>query len=244
MHRIHIVGASPRSGTTLLAEAMIACFDIDLFCDHEARIFSPPPTPGNVYLTKAPRDILLAEQELEKSPDLYVVFLLRDPRNIIVSKHRRDPSCYWAGLKFWKAYTPCARRLMSHHRFILVRYEALVADPNAVQSTLSARMPFLVETAPFSRFHEIAKPAPNAAQALNGVRAISVEGVDKWRDHLPRIAGQIALHGSIADDLIEFGYEQDDAWLEELNDVEPDLRPSHWPEYFTEQGIARMLRAP
>jgi hypothetical protein len=61
---------------------------------------------------------------------------------------------------------------------------------------------------------------------------------------LPRIAGQIALHGSIAEDLVEFGYETDDRWLAELEGIEPDTSPSHWPEYFTRETIARMLRAP
>lgn len=173
-----------------------------------------------------------------------MVYLLRDPRNIIVSKHQRNPSRYWAGLKFWKAYTPCARRLKDHERFILLRYEELIADPDAVQSTLITRMPFLSKTVPFSRFHEVAKPTSDAVRALNGVRPISAAGAHNWRDHLPRVAGQIALHGSIADDLIEFGYEQDDAWLHELDGIEPDTSPGHWPEYFTQEGLARMLRAP
>ena len=244
MHRIHIVGASPRSGTTLLAEAMIACFHIDLFSDHEARIFSPPPHAGNIFLTKAPRDILLAEAELEKSSELFVLYMLRDPRNIIVSKHRRNPDRYWAGLKFWKTYSPCARRLKHHPRFISVRYEDLLNDPDAVQASLKQRMPFLQETGPFSKFHEVAAPAIDALTALNGLRPITAEGADRWRLHLPRVAGQIALHGSIAEDLIEFGYEDDDAWLSELAGIEPDTSPSHWPEYFTQQSLERMLRAP
>ena len=82
MQRIHVVGASPRTGTTLIAEAMVACFDIDLYCEHEARIFTPPPGPGRVFLTKAPRDILFAEEALAASPDMHVVYMLRDPRNV------------------------------------------------------------------------------------------------------------------------------------------------------------------
>jgi len=244
MHRIHIVGASPRSGTTLIAEAMVACFDIDLYCDHEARIFSPPPGPGEIFLTKAPRDILLAEAALEKTSDLYLVYMLRDPRNIIVSRHRRNPQRYWASLKFWKAYTPCARRLKDHPRFITLRYEELLADPDRVQAVLMSRLPFLRQRAPFSTYHEVAQPARAAVQALNGVRPITAERADKWRDHLPRIAGQISQHGSIAEDLIEFGYESDDSWLAEIENVEPDTSPGNWPEYFTEESLARMLRAP
>ena len=242
MHRMHIAGASPRTGTTLLAEAMTACFDIDLQVGHEARIFAPPPGPGRIFLTKAPRDILLAERALATNAALHLVYLLRDPRNIIVSKHRRAPDSYWAGLKFWKAYTAVARRLDGHPRFITVRYEDLLSDPDHVQEQLRARMPFLNVTAPFSRFHEVANPGEEAVTALGGVRPIAAQRFDQWRDHLPRIVGQMQQHGSLAADLIEFGYEADDAWLAELDGIAPDLQPSHWAEHFTREGLARMLR--
>jgi len=240
MYRIHVAGASPRTGTTLIAEAMVACFDIDLFCAHEARIFTEAPGPGGIFLTKAPRDILLAEAELERDPMLHVIYMLRDPRNIVVSRHRRAPGRYWAGLKFWKAYTPAGRRLEDHPRCVTVRYEDLAADPDAVQNMLVQRMPFLRPTAPFRRYHEVARPSPDAVAALGGVRPIAAERNDTWRDHLPRLKGQIALHGSIAADLIEFGYATDAAWMRELEGVEPDFRPAFWPEYFTEEQLTQM----
>lgn len=240
MQRIHIVGASPRSGTTLIAEAMVACFEIDLFCEHEARIFSDPPGPGKIFLTKAPRDILLAEQALARVPQLQVIYMLRDPRNIIVSKHGRDPSRYWAGLKFWKAYTPIGRRLKNHPRFITLRYEDLLIDPDGVQAQLMQRLPFLVKRAPFSDYHNVAQPGSDARAALNGVRRIAADRLDTWRQHLPRIAGQLEQHGDITPDLIEFGYEPDDDWLRELDGVDADLSPSHWPEHFTPKSLRRL----
>ena len=107
---------------------------------------------------------------------------------------------------------------------------------------LSARMPFLVERAPFSRYHEVARPADDAVTALGGVRPIGTDRPDNWRRHLPRLAGQMRQHGSLAADLIEFGYETDDAWLAELDGIEPDTTPSFWPEHFTEQSLARLMR--
>jgi len=244
MHRIHIAGASPRTGTTLLAEAMVACFDIELYSEHEARIFASAPRPGGVFLTKAPRDILLAGEALARMPLLHVIFMLRDPRNVIVSRHRRDPSRYWAGLKFWRAYTAAARPLQNHPRFIMLRYEDLLDDPDAVQAGLVKQMPFLRVTLPFSRYHEVARPADDAVAALGGVRPINPGRRDAWRQHLPRIAGQIALHGSIAGDLIEFGYETDDTWMRALDGVKPDTSPGFWPEYFTLEQIDQMRQMP
>lgn len=240
MHRIHIVGASPRSGTTLIAEAMIACFEIDVYCEHEARVFADAPHAGEVFLTKAPRDILLAAEALEENPLLHIVYMLRDPRNIVVSKHRRAPGRYWAGLKFWKLYTPIGRALKAHPRFITLRYEDLLADPDAVQDELATRLSFLRKRAPFSRYHEVAKPSADATQALSGVRPILAARDPGWRAHLPRLVAQLEMHGPLTQDLIEFGYEKDAQWLRELDGIEADRRPSFWPEFFTTESLARL----
>jgi hypothetical protein len=57
------------------------------------------------------------------------------------------------------------------------------------------------------------------------------------------LAGQIRQHGSITADLVEFGYETDEMWERELEDVEPDLEPSHWPEQGTELIERRRRKA-
>jgi hypothetical protein len=67
-------------------------------------------------------------------------------------------------------------------------------------------------------------------KALGSVRAISADRIGNWRNHLPRVAGQLARHGPITAELVELGYEADDSWLAALDGIEPDMRPSHWPE--------------
>ena len=42
MRRIHIVGCGPRTGTTLMAELMGTCFDINASCQHEESVFALP----------------------------------------------------------------------------------------------------------------------------------------------------------------------------------------------------------
>lgn len=243
MKRIHIVGCSPRSGTTLLTEAMISCFEIDLYEKHETSIFQQPPRAGKIFLTKRPADICIARSALMINPDLYIIYMIRDPRDIICSKHAKDPDRYWAGLSFWNTYSSYGRRLQKHERFIAIRYEELVSDPDKVQATLMERMCFLVKKTPFSNYHKLASPSVDSIAALGGVRPISTARIGNWRNHLPRVVGQVRLHDprSLTKDLIEYGYEKDDAWLKELESVCPDTALSHLPDRFNRK-IMKVIR--
>ncbi|MEM6288237.1 MAG: sulfotransferase [Bacteroidota bacterium] len=238
--RIHIVSCGPRTGTTLLAEAMRVCFDVDAWEDHEAGIFHRAPVGARAYLTKHPGDIFRVGPRLRVDPDFHVVYLLRDPRDIVTSRHRKAPDRYWASLRYWTTYTPEGDRLASHPRFTTVRYEDFASDPDAIQDRLAEALPFLRATTPFSRYHEAAVPSEDSVLALRGVRPIRPDSVGTWRDHLPRVKGQIEIHGSITDYLVRYGYEADSSWEACLDGVEPDLAPGYFGEHFRAGAVSRL----
>jgi hypothetical protein len=125
-----------------------ACFKVDFDVKHEQSIYEEPNHAGKVFLSKKPHDILWAEPVLRRLNDLFIIYMLRDPRDVVVSKHNYDPERYWVGLNLWKCYTPLADRLDANPRFIVIRYENLVRYPALVQSHLLDRIPFLRQTAP------------------------------------------------------------------------------------------------
>lgn len=233
MKRIHIVGVSPRTGTTLMAEAIKTCFKIDSYTTHETHLFSRSPDKSTVYLTKCPGDIMIVGPSLHVDPHLYIICMIRDPRDIVSSKHKKNPDRYWASLKYWNLYVKELEKLRDHSRFIPVHYEFFVSNPDKVQKLISEKIPFLEKTHPFSSYHEVADVSESSKEALRSVRPIKPTSVGKWKYHKGRVAGQLKLHGPITDDLIAFGYEENEQWLYELNGVEPDLNPSHHPEYMT-----------
>jgi hypothetical protein len=241
MRRIHIVGSSPRSGTTLLAEMMATSFRVHAE-PLEMPVYSRPNRTTDVYLTKRPWDVMVSGFALRALPNLDVVCMVRDPRDVVVSVHRADPDRYWASLRFWKTYGPCVDRLQGHERFTVVRYEDLVRDPDGEQRRLTARLPFLEQRSCFSTFETTARPSEQSMLALGGLRPVSTASIGAWRDHLPRIAGQVAQHGSITDSLVRHGYEADGTWEAVLDGVEPDLGPSHWSEYGDPKQLARRRR--
>ncbi len=233
MNQIHIVGVSPRSGTTLLAEAMKTCFAVDYCTPHEDRLFTRPPFKTDIFITKRPRDIMIAEPSLKADPNFYVICMIRDPRDIIVSKHQKAPDRYWSGLKFWKVYSKKVSELEKHPRFISIKYEEFVSDPDKIQDLLMKKIPFLQKKMDFSDYHLAASVSESSKEALKSVRPIKPTSVGKWKEHKARVAGQIQLHGSISEDLIRFGYEADEEWMKELEGVEPDLSKSYHSEFVT-----------
>jgi hypothetical protein len=88
-----------------------ACFKVDFDVKHEQSIYEEPNHAGKVFLSKKPHDILWAEPVLRRLNDLFIIYMLRDPRDVVVSKHNYDPERYWVGLNLWKCYTPLADRL-------------------------------------------------------------------------------------------------------------------------------------
>lgn len=213
---IHIVGCSPRSGTTLMQEMMVTCFAIDDYCEHERSIFKSPVSPSGVLCTKHPREVMYMDCVLRHNPNVYVIYVGRDPRDVIVSQHKQRPGEYFSNLRIWKESDRDAQHLAGHPRFLAIRYEDLVNSPDEVQIRIKERMPFLKQLHPFSAFHLHAKVSEQSAQALNGLRPLDPSSIGRWRQHLQRVASQIRVHGDISSRLVELGYESDDSWMKQL----------------------------
>ncbi len=229
MRRLHIVGC-PRSGTTLLLELMSTCFTSDGFCRHEQSIFTPVAECGIVYFTKQPNDIRQLRHIFHRDEELCVIYLGRDPRAVITSRHREHPGQYFCNYRVWRECDRAAAHYRGHPRFLDLRYEDLVADPDGVQRRIAAKFTFLRQRHRFSEYHEHARPSEASRHAMNGLRAVNRESLDKWRHHLPRVAEQYARHPALAADLVRLGYEQDDRWLDLLRGVQPARYPCRYPE--------------
>src|SRR5256885_11036539 len=85
-YRIHITGAA-RSGTTLMLALMATCFGIDGAVEQETRLWRAPVRGRRIVLTKQPQDERLALFLTRLDPRLHIIYMLRDPREVIVSVH-------------------------------------------------------------------------------------------------------------------------------------------------------------
>jgi hypothetical protein len=237
--QVHIVGCSPRSGTTLLYEMMSACFEFDRCYGHETRFNRTTALRGETLLTKRPKDTQFMPDVLAHIEDFWVIYCLRDPRDVIVSKHRIAGDRYYANLRLWREQHAYAQKMMSHPRCVTVHYEDLVTDPNSVQHALLDAIPWLKALHPFSDYHQYASLSSQSERAMHGLRAINTDSIGRWRENLPRVLAQIQRHGSISAELQACGYEVDDRWMTLLNDIEPDHSTSRYPDQLSLWDRAR-----
>lgn len=225
--RIHITG-TPRSGTTLLLSLMLACFDIDGAVPMERRLWRTPPKNRRIQCTKFPDETDFATAMLALDPDLHVIFIVRDPRDVIASRNHVTPGGYLTNLRVWRENLEAAKPYFRHPRFHFVDYRKLTLDPDAVQERLAAAMPFLTPLRPFSNYAAFARE--EEGEWLHGmglqVRPVAPDRVGNWRQHLPRVKGQMLIHGDVSDDLIALGFERSKEWLSVLDGIVPDFLPS------------------
>ena len=176
---------------------------------------------GEVVCTKNPREVPYMPWTLRLNPDLYVIYVLRDPRSVIVSRHKQSPDQYYSSLGVWREYESYRRKLEGHKRFLVIKYEELVTAPDVVQERIRLLLPFLEERCSFSEFHRYARPSERTTRAMNGLRPISSDRLMEWKNHLPRVKAQLQRFGDISTELVALGYEPDAKWKDQLRDVEP-----------------------
>jgi hypothetical protein len=123
--------------------------------------------------------------------------------------------------------------MAGNERFLEIRYEDFVRDPDAVQQVIARKFPWLKKTHNFSEYHEYAKVSEKSVRAMHSVRPIAPTSVGVWTQNPGRIKAQQMLHGSLTPELIECGYESSGDWEKVLEDVEPDFTRSLYPEKLT-----------
>ena len=241
---LHIVACSPRSGTTLLHEAMFTCFSVDKHYDNEVRFNLVSAVDGQILLSKRPKDNMYLQAIMEKDPEFYVIYMLRYPRDVIVSRHGKNKDMYYSNVRLWREMHAYAKPLYGHERFLEIRYEDFVGDPDATQRRIADKFPWLEQVHAFSEYHEYAEVSEKSITAMHSVRPIAPTSVGVWTQHPGRIKGQQEIHGSLTPDLIECGYESSADWEQVLEGVEPDFSRSRYPEkvYFWSR-ISQRLNA-
>ena len=229
MKRLHVVGC-PRSGTTLMIELLATCFKNDGYYHREMSIFEEPEPGCDLFFSKKPTDIKHIKPLFEADRNLFIIYMIRDPRDSMTSIHKAQPDRYFSNFRIWKECADSASAIAASSRFVLIRYEDLVVKPDKIQAQLMAHFPFLEKTHDFSNFEHFSGSSERSMLAMGGLRPVSATTMGNWKKHLPRVKAQLMLCPHLANALITYGYESDNSWQEILATVKPDFSRGRYAE--------------
>lgn len=215
-----VITGAWRSGTTLLFLAFPHAYaDVVTLPAESDALDTLLPADVRWRVSKRPNDIHRAAS-IRRAFDPWFIFLLRDPRDCIVS-WRAERNEYWLSFADWLRNWLLARATPDD-RLVFVRYEELVADPDAVQRELSLRIDGLVPARRLSEctslmdsgspiVHQLARNSgPDLLRPR--VRPFDQTGVGTWWNDRARIRQQLDVYPELQAVLELSGYEEDDSW--------------------------------
>lgn len=225
-----LIGGCGRSGTTLLLSILSAHPKLFAF-PRELGLFNQvyqdekghwhPTREDRLYFHLLKNKVKsTATRWVEKSPvnvrrikeiddhfqgRFKMVHIVRDGRDVVLSRHPSNPSGYWVDPERWVADVRAGVAHEDHPQVHTLRYEDLIAD---FDPTLSALLEFL--EVPFTEevknWHAHATVRQNAAY-FQPVQEIHSKSIEKWKRTADTARIETFLNYSGAVDLLKhFGY--------------------------------------
>lgn len=133
------------------------------------------------WCEKTPRNVLYFERILHHfGSRVRILHLVRDGRDVVTSRHPRDPSTFWVSAKRWVQDVSAGRALEGHPQVHTVRYEDLLRDYDA---TLRRICNFIGEefVDGFRSYPESSRVKKSVAWS-NPASELSTSSVGRWRE--------------------------------------------------------------
>ncbi|MCP9819888.1 sulfotransferase [Synechococcus sp. Cruz-9H2] len=199
-----IIGGSPRSGTSLLISILsshpgIYCIPEEAWAfyptDHNdefeafvKRYLVPRLNEAGsslsdytIWCEKTPRNVLAFQNIINFfGPEVRLIHLVRDGRDVITSRHPHDPSRYWVSEAEWVWYVTEGLKFRAHPQVFTLKYEQLVSQPTSTMSEIQEFLG-LKEGFELSTWLEHSTIQEHSAW-YDGVRQIHAGSIGKWRD--------------------------------------------------------------
>lgn len=153
-----IIGGCGRSGTTLLLSILAAHPEIfaiphetvalvqwaPAFAEQEGHehtmlpsridrlyrhlLVKRVPPEARCWCEKTPRNVRYLQNILQHWSESRFINIIRDPRDVLTSRHRNKPDKYWVSLNRWVQDVKAGLEFEDHSRVLTIRYEDLVQN--------------------------------------------------------------------------------------------------------------------
>lgn len=225
-----IIGACPRSGTTLLLSILDAYPAIHAIQRQtyaftswvkEKNLFIPDrldrlyrelvlhkiPQQANRYCEKTPKNIKYFDKILDYfGKNVKMIHVVRDGRDVVTSKHpKHTPNEYWVSIERWVSDVEFGLSFNVHPNFYTLRYEDLIFSFDETMKKLSE---FLEEDFSIDSQSWIKKTSVIKSKHWGGsVQNLHSRSIGKWKDprHQKRI-DEFMKNKDAVNLLVKLGY--------------------------------------
>lgn len=163
---------------------------------------------GKTIVGKFPKKAGKLEKWLSDE-EFGAIYMMRDPRDVLVSRHFLKPHKYWVQPKRWIAAAEIAESLQEKDRVLLVKYEDLLSRPKKVQRQIAGAFGLEVGT-PFDECHKhFDKEDVTNISNMNGARPFDSSRIGNWKNDPSKeryINGKLKQHPELIEYMKKFGY--------------------------------------
>lgn len=164
-----------------------ATFDLSLIYQYLNEIEIPPEFKR--WCEKKPRNVLYIKRILNLfRENVHFIHMVRDGRDVIVSRHPSDPSVYWVDVHRWVQDVSAGYKYKDHPQVLTIRYEDLVRNYEQVVEQICE----FIEVEFVGEFLEYPKSARKTRDSawFREAQPIRSQSIGKWEN--PEYAGRIA----------------------------------------------------
>ena len=182
IRRILVCGCA-RSGNTLMLHLLDTGFhDTEILYHEEGGEVAPSEQylkDGKIIVGKFPKKASKLSKWLNNE-DLGVVYMMRDPRDVLVSSHWLKPNKYWVQPKRWIETAKIAHEYQNHDRVHVVKYESLLLNSDAVQKEISDKFGMEINHSFEQCYEKFNSDDDVNMNNMNGARPLDTSRIGNW----------------------------------------------------------------